>query len=92
MWYLYILECINGALYTGITQNVERRFKEHSSGKGGHYTSYNRPIRILYTEPFQDLLMAERRESQIKRWSKAKKKALFKGDLDSLQKLSISRD
>ncbi len=38
MWYVYIVKCKNGDLYTGITDNVQRRFEEHISGKGGHFT------------------------------------------------------
>jgi len=92
MWYVYMLKCQGGAIYTGVTDNIERRFKEHTSGKGGHYTNYNRPKEILHKEPFEDRLSAERREQQIKRWSRAKKLALIKGDKARLRKLSISRD
>ena len=87
-----MLKCQNGAIYTGVTDNIERRFKEHVSGKGGHYTNYNRPKEILYKESFEDRLEAERREVQIKRWSKVKKLALAQGDKAKLRKLSISRD
>ena len=73
MWYVYILECRNKALYTGVTNNTERRLKDHQTGKGGHYTSYNRPKKILYTEEFKDKSKAKSREQQIKRWSKSKK-------------------
>ncbi len=92
MWYIYILKCSDGALYTGITDNLERRFNEHKQGKGGHYTNYNRPFEILFTEIFQNRSQAEEREQQIKRWSKAKKLALIEGKLGDLQVLSKSRD
>jgi len=68
MWYLYILQCSDGALYTGVTDNLERRFEEHVTGKGGHYTNYNRPEKILYHETYCSRLGAEKREQQIKRW------------------------
>ncbi|MCX5633781.1 MAG: GIY-YIG nuclease family protein [Phycisphaerae bacterium] len=42
MWYLYIVECRNKSLYTGITGNIERRFKKHQMGDGGHYTYCHR--------------------------------------------------
>jgi len=54
MWYLYIMSNRNGRFYTGITTNLERRFKEHCQGKGGHYTSRNRPLKLLYVETFPD--------------------------------------
>ena len=92
MWYVYILGCQNKALYTGVTNKIERRLKNHQAGKGGHYTSYNRPRRILYTEEFKDKSEAKNREQQIKRWSKSKKLALIKGDRVALINLSKSRD
>jgi predicted GIY-YIG superfamily endonuclease len=92
MWYLYITANQNGAFYTGITSDLERRFKEHLRGKGGHYTKYNRPRRLIYTEKFNSRVQAEERERQIKCWSRSKKKALIDGDTDKLLKLSISRD
>ena len=92
MWYLYITKNQNGAFYTGVTTNVERRLTEHLEGKGGHYTSQNRPQRLLYTEKFRTRAEAEARERQIKRWSKKKKQALIEGNTEELRRLSISRD
>lgn len=92
MWYVYMLLCQNGAIYTGVTDNIERRFKEHAQGKGGHYTNYNRPKEFLYKELFEDRLDAEGREQQIKRWSKVKKLALIEGDKSKLRNFSKSRD
>ena len=92
MWCLYILQCQNGLLYTGITDNLSRRFKEHRQRIGGHFTSCNRPIQIVYSEKFSDKSEAQEREKQIKRWSKAKKLALAKGQLNELRQLSISKD
>ena len=92
MWYLYITQNQNGAFYTGITTNLDRRLKEHQRGKGGHYTKRNRPQKLLYTEQFSRRDKAQARESQIKRWSRAKKEALISGNLNELRRLSISRD
>jgi putative endonuclease len=92
MWYVYILECQNKSLYTGVTDNVELRFKRHQAGDGGHYTSRIRPKRILYREEFKTLSEAKIREQQIKRWSKSKKLALIKDDQTELTNLSRSRD
>jgi putative endonuclease len=92
VWYVYMLKCQDGAIYTGVTDDMERRFKEHASGKGGPYTNYNRPKEILYKEPFESKIKAEEREQQIKRWSRAKKLALAKGNNERLRTLSISRD
>lgn len=92
MWYLYITENQNGAFYTGITGNLERRLKEHLQGKGGHYSKHSKPQRLLYTEQFSNRVQAEARERQIKRWSRPKKEALISGDLNELRRLSISGD
>ena len=75
-----------------VTNNIERRLKDHQAGNGGHYTSYNRPRKILYTKGFKDKSEAKNREQQIKRWSKSKKLALIKGDRTELINLSKSRD
>ena len=77
-YYVYILECANKDLYTGITTDLQRRFVQHQAGEGGHYTSSNRPIRIRYAEEHPDRSSATKREMQIKRWSRTKKLALIK--------------
>ena len=91
MWTLYIIECQDGKLYTGITEDLERRLKEHKR-KGSHFTSYNQVQSLLYTEEYFNVLEAEKREAQIKRWSYAKKLALIQGNLSKLRELSKSRD
>lgn len=92
MWYLYITQNQNGAFYTGISCDLEKRLKEHFQGEGGHYTKRNKPKKLLYTEEFESREQTEARERQIKRWSREKKKALIEGNLNKLRKLSISRD
>ena len=76
VWYVYILECKNDRLYTGMTNNMERRFKEHQR-KSTHFTSYNPPLRIAHTEECLTRSKALKREAQIKRWPRAKKLALI---------------
>ena len=92
MWHVYIAECVDKTLYTGVTKGVPRRLKEHNSRKGGSYTRVRTPVKIVYQEPKPTYSSALKREAQIKRWSKDKKLALIKGDFDHLSKLSISRD
>jgi putative endonuclease len=79
-YFVYILECSNKALYTGITNDLERRFNEHRSGRGGHYTSANPGKRIRYYEEYPTRSKALKREAQIKRWSRTKKIALIRGE------------
>ena len=80
MYYVYILECEDGSLYTGCTTNVERRFAQHQAGKGGHYTRAKKPVRILYTEEQVDRGSALRREAEIKRYTRTKKLSLIQSD------------
>jgi putative endonuclease len=67
------LECDDKSLYTGITNDIQRRFKEHVDGKGGHYTSSKNVVRIAYTEPHPDRSSALKREAEIKSWTRQKK-------------------
>ena len=91
MWTVYIIECRDGKLYTGITENLERRFKKHTH-KGSHFTSYNQLKELKYSEKYSNRLEAEERENQIKRWSRSKKLALIKKDILALCNLSKSHD
>lgn len=74
---IYILECEDGSLYTGITTDVERRFIEHKKGKGGHFTRSRGTKRILYTEQHPNKSSALKREAEIKSWSREKKWVLI---------------
>ena len=76
MWYVYILLCKGDLLYTGITKDVERRFKEHQK-KSAHFTSYNAPVKIIYAEKSPTRSSALKREAQIKRLRKSAKLALI---------------
>jgi putative endonuclease len=78
MYFLYILECSDGSLYTGITTDVERRFTEHQNKKGGHYTSSRGVTRVAYRESHPDRSKALRRESEIKSWGRAEKLTLIR--------------
>lgn len=73
MFYLYLILCEDESIYTGITNNPDRRFSEHKNRKGGRYTKLNKPIKILYTEKFSIKQEALKREKQIKGWRREKK-------------------
>ena len=77
-WVLYILECKNGSLYTGITNDLDRRLAAHRSGKGAKYTKGRGPLTLRYVEHCQDHSHALRRECQIKALTKAEKLDLCK--------------
>lgn len=86
MWHVYIIECRNGKLYIGITENLKRRLREHSHS-GSHFTSYNPIKSFLYSEQYSTKIEAEKREAQIKRWSKAKKIAFNERRFASITKI-----
>lgn len=73
MWYVYILLCADNSLYTGITNDVNKRFADHKAGKGGKYTRSHTPIKIIYTEPFPTKSEALKRELEIKHWTRSQK-------------------
>ena len=77
MYYVYLIECKDKSIYTGITNDLDRRFKEHKSRVGGHYTSSHKVEKVIYTESFKTKSEALKRESQIKGWRREKKLALY---------------
>lgn len=77
MWYVYILRCGDGTLYTGITPDVEKRLAQHQQGKGAKYTRGRGPLTLVYTESCADRAEASRREYAIKHLSRAGKEALI---------------
>ncbi|MDB5266568.1 MAG: endonuclease [Parcubacteria group bacterium] len=84
MYVVYILECKNGTLYTGITTDVERRVKEHRGGKGGHYTRSKGVKKLLYTEKHPNRSSASKREAEIKGWTRGQKLEFVGGTRDIL--------
>ena len=78
MWYLYILRCKDGSLYTGITTDVEKRLEAHRAGKGAKYTRGRGPLELVYREECGDHSDALRREAEIKRLPREEKLKLIK--------------
>lgn len=72
-WVLYILECKDGTLYTGITDNLERRLAAHRAGKGAKYTRGRGPLELRYLEKCENHSQALRREYAVKSLSKEEK-------------------
>jgi putative endonuclease len=92
-YHLYILECADDLLYTGITNDLKRRFEEHESGKNPRaFTFQRRPLKIIYKERFTDIRHCIYFEKKIKRWSAVKKRALANGDFNMLQILAECRN
>lgn len=78
-WYVYMLQCGDGTLYTGITDNVARRLAQHRAGTGARYTRGRGPLKLVYTESQPDHSAALRREYAIKQLSRREKDALREG-------------
>ena len=76
MYYVYLIQCEDKSIYTGVTNDLERRFLEHKGKIGGHYTHSHKVEKILYTEKYNTRSEALKRETQIKGWRREKKLAL----------------
>ena len=80
-WYVYMLCCGDGSLYTGSTTDVERRLREHQGGTGARYTRSRPPVTLAYAEEAPDRSAAQRREAAIKKLPRAQKlKLIGKGE------------
>lgn len=66
-WWLYLLECRGGGIYTGIAKDVEARYRQHAAGKGAKYTRINPPLRMLASQHFPDHRSAAQAEAAMKR-------------------------
>lgn len=73
MYFIYLLACSDGSIYTGITTDLERRYQEHREGKGARYTRAHKPVRLLYSEAVGTRSAALKREAAIKRMPRAQK-------------------
>jgi putative endonuclease len=83
---VYILLCADDSYYVGITNNLERRLIEHETAYNPEsYTAQRLPVKLVYQELVHGPLTAHKRERQIKGWTRAKKDALIKGDLNVLK-------
>ena len=86
---VYIVQCADGAYYTGVTNDVERRIGEHNAGMDHKaYTFRRRPVRLVYVADFWDVHQAITWEKIVKRWSRVKKEALIRGEYERLPFLS----
>lgn len=93
LYYVYILKCSDKSYYTGITNNLEKRFNQHQFGfKKNSYTYKRRPLILVFHQEFNDALQAIYFEKKIKGWTRLKKQALINGDFDMLQILSECRN
>lgn len=73
IYHVYIVQCLDGTLYTGIAKDVRERIKQHNTGKGARYTRGRGPVKLIYSEVFKTRSEALRREMEIKKWPREKK-------------------
>ena len=86
--FMYILECADGSLYTGSTNDLERRLAEHKNGNGANYTKTKLPVELVYYEEYSRIDYAFYREKQVQGWSRKKKLALINGENNKLPELA----
>ena len=93
LYYVYILKCTDNLTYTGITNDISRRFEEHQSGLNNNcFTFKRRPLELIFQQEFNNVEQAIYFEKKIKNWSAKKKYALANGEFDMLQILSECRN
>lgn len=89
LYYVYILKCSDESYYTGMTNDINRRLKEHSYGSNTESYTYNkRPLELVFCTEFNDVNQAILFEKQIKGWSRKKKEAIINDRWEDLKKLS----
>ena len=90
-FFVYILRCSDGSLYVGHSANLNERVEAHNDGRAAMWTGARRPVELVYSEPAGSEREAVSRERQIKGWTRAKKLALIRGDLQQLKSLAKRR-
>ena len=85
---VYLLECADGTLYVGHTDNLDLRMHQHDLGIKGCYTSTRRPLRLFHAEAFETRYEAIVIERKLKGWSRAKKFAYVRGDWEEVHRLA----
>jgi putative endonuclease len=92
LMYVYIVRCADGSYYTGSTRGtLEHRVDQHNTGHYGGYTAKRRPVELVWHQEFQRITEGIEIERRLKGWSKAKKEALIRGEIDALRALSQRR-
>lgn len=90
--FVYILRCNDGRYYVGSTRSdLETRVNHHQAGTFGGFTRSRRPVTLIFSQEFDRIEDAIRAERQIKGWSRAKKEALIRGDMQALVRLAKNR-
>ncbi len=89
---VYLMRLRSGVFYVGASVDLEQRLDDHVTGQACRTTQLDPPVALLRVEEFPTFREARQREVQLKRWSRAKKDALIRGDVERLRMRSRSRD
>jgi predicted GIY-YIG superfamily endonuclease len=90
-WFVYVLRCADGTLYTGITKDLARRTQQHNDGTAARYTRSRRPVKLVYQEPQSSQSSALKREAAIKKLTRRQKSAMIRGAKKGTPKGCTSR-
>jgi predicted GIY-YIG superfamily endonuclease len=91
-FWVYMLQCADDSFYTGHTDDLEKRLAQHNASSiPGCYTVNRLPVALVFSQPFETREEALRSERQIKGWSRAKKRALIRGDWNEISRLSRAK-
>lgn len=87
--YTYMVRCADGTLYTGWTNDLQKRLAAHKSGKGAKYTASRRPVACVYAERHEDKIAAMQQEYAIKHLTRGEKEALIESERNILEQLEL---
>ena len=91
MAFTYILRCADDSYYVGSCRNLDYRMWQHSTGKGSKYTGPRMPVTLVFAQEFDNIGDAYALEKQVQGWSRAKREALIRGEIERLPGLSRNR-
>ena len=77
-WFVYIIKCVDGSLYTGYTNDLQKRFEKHKSGKGAKYTRSHAPESIVFFQKYVNKIKAQQKEREIKKMTREEKLIFLK--------------
>jgi predicted GIY-YIG superfamily endonuclease len=77
-WFVYVVRCADGTLYTGITTDLQRRLRQHNNGRASRYTRARRPVQLVYFETAASRSLALKREAAVKALSRQQKERLIR--------------
>lgn len=90
-WQVYIILCSDSSLYSGITTDIERRFRQHAEGRGAKYFRGRQPLQVVYLENHHSRSSASKREHQIKAMNLVEKRFMVSQQSTILQRIALSR-